>query len=143
MLAILEQHKARLPVIPKCSLKCCPACRPYLKDRVPYSFGAVFDNAIEPVRPDEEHLPIKNANIMLELGLKPIPPLLPVRTPSAGTSVTNDDDDNDDDDISLSDEEDEDDDEEEEETAAGFDGSDGAAVTEESVETAIPDVVEV
>jgi hypothetical protein len=141
MLDILEQHKARLPMIPKCSLKCCPTCRPYLKDRVPYSFDAVFANEIEPVQLEKERLPIKNANIMLELGLRPIPPLLPIRTLSAGTSVTDDDDD-----ISLSNDDEDDDDEGNEggeEARADIDGSDGAAVTEESVETAIPDIVKV
>jgi hypothetical protein len=142
MLAVLQQHQARLPVIPKCSMKCCPTCRPYLKDRVPYSFDSVFANEIEPVRPDKERLPIKNSKTMSHLGLRPTPQI-PETPPSGSTSGTDGDDDDDDDDISISDCDDDDEDEEEGEEQADIDGSDGAAVTEESVEEHVPDVVEV
>lgn len=184
MLAVVDQHKARLPIIPTCNLQCCPACRPYLKDRVPYSFGAVFAGEVEPVEPDMEQLPIQPAHRMLELGIRPlpqIPPHFPISSESAETS-------DDDDDISISSDEDdhhnghgdgeeegdkkkENDQREEREqeedgsqkdagimmklvvrtqgkharTSTDIAGGDGAAVTEESVETAtvVPDIVQV
>lgn len=146
MLSTLEYHRSRLPpVLPKCELKCCPACRPYLKDRVPYSFDAVFAGEIDPVRPDMERLPIKNATAMLELGL---------RTPAVYIEASDTDDEGEDD-ISLSSAEEEGYYEEgyyeegyyeggateEEEKAANDIGNDGAAITEESVETAVPDII--
>lgn len=162
MLTVVDQHKARLPIIPTCNLKCCPSCRPYLKDRVPYSFDAVFAGEVEPVDPDDEQLPIKPAHKMLELGLRPIPPpLFPIGNASSETSG------DDDDDISISSEDDDDghddgekeDDKEEGITmklsareqgkhtreASDINGGDGAAVTEDSVETAtvVPDIVQV
>jgi hypothetical protein len=142
MLDVLAKHQARLPVIPKCALKCCPTCRPYLRDRVPYALESIFAHEVEPIQPEKEQLPIKNAKRMLQLGLKPVaqvPPPPPVTAPSTATTITSDDDD---DDISISDDDDDGADDEEEEMAE-IRSSDGAAVTEESVEMAIPDVVEV
>lgn len=193
MLAVVDQHKARLPIIPTCNLKCCPACRPYLKDRVPYSFDAVFADEVEPVEPEMEQLPIQPAHRMLELGLRPhsrLRTLFQIGSESAETS------DDDDDDISISSDEDDDGhghghgheeegdhrkedarmDEGDPKKGGGhdndkgkqkegcdtrdlevreqrkhareptdIDSSDGAAVTEESVETAtvVPDIVQV
>lgn len=168
MLTIADQHKARLPLIPECNLKCCPACRPYLKDRVPYSFGAVFAGEVEPIEPEKEQLPIKPAHKMLQLGLRPLPRIPPHFPFGSGSAETSDDND----DISISSDEDDDSDsdgvvikqergdrkevsytresdgreqEKRAKTATDIDGSDGAAVTEESVETAtvVPDIVQV
>ncbi|TID18917.1 hypothetical protein E2P81_ATG05893 [Venturia nashicola] len=183
MLTVVDQHKAKLPVIPTCNLKCCPSCRPYLKDRVPYSFDAVFAGEVEPLKPDTEQLPIRPAHRMLELGLGPIPPIPPLFPIGSQSTETSDDDDEDDDISISSDEDDVHDDhdhgnreeeqgdmEESDQKKEGgqkesattrdlevrerskhargstdIDSSDGAAVTEDSVETAtvIPDIVQV
>lgn len=164
MLSVVDKHRASLATIPQCKLICCPACRPYLKDRVPYSFGAVFAGEVQPVVPEVEQLPIKRADRMLELGLKipQNPPLFSIASSSADETSESDD-------ISISSEEDDHEDEDghergkdkeekqidkgvnakrherRREATIDIDGSDGAAVTEESVETAtvVPDIVQV
>ncbi|QDS77293.1 hypothetical protein FKW77_004399 [Venturia effusa] len=162
MLTVVDKHKASLPTVPQCNLKCCPACRPYLKDRVPYSFGAVFANEVAAVVPEEEQLPVKRADKMLELGLRipPNPPMLPISNSSAETSdsddisISSDEcDHHDDDDHERSDEKEDEiakrlnakDQERRRDATTDLDGSDGAAITEESVETAtvVPDIVQV
>jgi hypothetical protein len=53
---------------------CCHTCRPYLRDRLPVSFGAVFADEFEPMTgPSVGSLPVMDADIVREIGFRPVP----------------------------------------------------------------------
>ena len=59
---------------PPCTFKACHTCRPYYKDRIYTSFGAVFAGEIAPLTAqDAAALPIGNANVLRNIGLRQPP----------------------------------------------------------------------
>ncbi|OCK82347.1 hypothetical protein K432DRAFT_225425 [Lepidopterella palustris CBS 459.81] len=61
-------------VFPQCSFKVCHACRPYYKDRIYVSFGAVFAGELRPLtRQDVKNLPSSNVYILRTIGLRQPP----------------------------------------------------------------------
>ena len=66
------KHKTQLA--PPCTFKACHTCRPYYKDRIYTSFGAVFAGEIMPLTAqDAAALPIGNANVLRNIGLRQPP----------------------------------------------------------------------
>jgi hypothetical protein len=66
------KHKTQLA--PPCTFKACHTCRPYYKDRIYTSFGAVFAGEIAPLTAqDAAALPIGNANVLRNIGLRQPP----------------------------------------------------------------------
>ncbi|OCL15403.1 hypothetical protein AOQ84DRAFT_435023 [Glonium stellatum] len=66
------KHKTQF--VPPCMFKVCHTCRPYYKDRIYLSFGAVFAGEITPLTPkDAAALPVGNANVLRSIGLKQPP----------------------------------------------------------------------
>ncbi|KAF2809224.1 uncharacterized protein BDZ99DRAFT_572011 [Mytilinidion resinicola] len=64
--------KSKISKYPPCQLKVCHACRPYYKDRIYISFGAIFANEVPAVTADEAmDLPVANAEIVRNIGLRP------------------------------------------------------------------------
>jgi len=55
----------------KCNLQVCHACRPFFQDRVPMSVEAVLNNEIPVMSENDMNaLPVRNANILRDIGLR-------------------------------------------------------------------------
>lgn len=71
----------------RCNYKCCHACRPFMKDRLPMSFDAVIDGEVTPLSGEElGSLPVMDVRICQGIGLRK--PLLPaIRTVASGVTA--------------------------------------------------------
>lgn len=66
------KHKTQFA--PPCTFKACHTCRPYYKDRIHISFGAVFAGETAPLTAqDAAVLPIGNVNVLRNIGLRQPP----------------------------------------------------------------------
>lgn len=67
---------------PICNHQCCHRCRPYMKDRGVVSLDAVFNNEIEPLDEKMDMLPVMDARLLHNIGLR----MSPLKTSGAGSS---------------------------------------------------------
>ncbi|KAF2489734.1 hypothetical protein BU16DRAFT_622362 [Lophium mytilinum] len=64
--------KRIITIPPPCQMKVCHSCRPFYKDRIYISFGAVLANEVPPLTTEEaKDLPVVSAEIVRNIGLRP------------------------------------------------------------------------